>query len=56
VNGAASVVGSCLVMIAMVFLGSTASLLGAALCYAVAALAARGLPREPSDACYAGAP
>jgi hypothetical protein len=49
VNGAASVVGSCLVMLAMVFLGSTTALLGAALCYALAAAAARALPSEAAN-------
>jgi len=41
INGAASVVGSCLVMIAMVFLGSHAALAMAAGSYAVAAVCAR---------------
>ncbi len=50
INGAASVVGSCLVMLVMVFLGSTTSLLGAALCYALAAMVAHGLPAEPAAA------
>ncbi len=43
INGAASVVGSCLVMIAMVFLGSHAALALGALSYAVAAACAPGL-------------
>jgi len=41
VNGAASVVGACLVQIVMVFAGSVTALAGAVACYAVAALAAR---------------
>ena len=38
VNGAASVVGSCLVMVVMVFLGTTYALILGAACYAIAAL------------------
>jgi hypothetical protein len=41
VNGAASVVGACAVMIAMVFAGSHAALAASVVCYAGAALAAR---------------
>ena len=49
INGAASVVGSCLIMIAMVFSGSYTALGVAALCYAVAALA-RAAWRRPEGA------
>lgn len=49
INGAASVVGSCLIMIAMVFSGSHTALGVAALCYAVAALA-RAAWRRPEGA------
>jgi hypothetical protein len=41
INGVASVIGSCLVMIVMVFVGSHAALTAAALCYAISAVAAR---------------
>ena len=41
INGVASVTGSCLVMIVMVFVGSHAALASATLCYAISALAAR---------------
>jgi len=41
INGMASVVGSCLVMISMVFAGSHVALAGGALCYAIASLAGR---------------
>ncbi len=45
VNGAASVIGACLVMVAMVFAGSQVALVGAVACYAVAALSARAAYR-----------
>jgi xanthosine utilization system XapX-like protein len=41
VNGAASVIGACLVMVAMVFAGSQVALVGAVACYAIAAVTAR---------------
>lgn len=45
INGAASVVGSCLIMIAMVFSGSHTALGVAAFCYVVAATARAAWPR-----------
>lgn len=49
-NGAASVVGSCAVMVAMVFAGSRTALLGSVLCYGVAALAGAALVQRPQCA------
>ncbi len=49
-NGAASVVGSCAVMMTMVFVGSRAALLASVACYAVAALAGAGLTGAASRA------
>ena len=46
VNGATSVVGSCVVMPVMVFFGTVPTLLLAAGCYVVSALVARGWDRE----------
>ena len=43
INGAASVVGACVIMIVLVFAGSVPALFGAALCYATAALASMRL-------------
>ena len=45
VNGAASVVGACAVMIVMVFVGSRTALIGAVACYAVSAAAGATWPR-----------
>jgi hypothetical protein len=56
-NGAASVVGSCLVMVVMVFLETRIALVLAALCYAIAALVShrRTAPGAASDALPGGA-
>lgn len=51
-NGAASVVGSCAVMMAMVFVGSGAALLGSVVCYALAALAGLRLSGAASRATH----